>query len=140
VLVADAKSSHTKPIRKRLLYAVLAVVEDVKDRPELYATPRPLGRAFATVPNMPQGYDLGALLDELCRLKLFAIEHHDSGVMLVAAESATAKVEPAKDKPVTLGAKVSADLAARFRDAAVRSGTNVSALIASLITEYLQTV
>jgi hypothetical protein len=59
--------------RRQTLYAVLAVLEDLKKRPEVYATPRPLGRAFDTVPDMPPGCDLGALLDELCRLKLFAI-------------------------------------------------------------------
>jgi hypothetical protein len=77
-----------------------------------------------------------ALLDELVRLKLFTVEHRDFVATLVPAESASAKAEPAKTS-VTVSGTVSPDLAEQFRDAASRAGTNVSALIASLITEYL---
>jgi hypothetical protein len=57
--------------------------------------------------------------------------------MLVPAESASAPPEPAKAKPVTLGGKVSPDLAEQFRAAASRAGTTVSALIAQFAADYV---
>jgi hypothetical protein len=42
-----------------------------------------------------------------------------------------------KAKPVTVSGKVSADLAAQFRDAASRAGTNANALIAQFIADYV---
>jgi hypothetical protein len=50
-------------------------MQHVGENPADYVEPRPLGRAFASVPNMPPGYDCGALTDELERLKLFVVEH-----------------------------------------------------------------
>jgi hypothetical protein len=85
-----------------------------------------LSRAFATVPDMPFAYDVGALLDELARLRLFVVEVRDFDAMLVRAES---RAERAKAKGVTLGAKVTPDLAEQFCAAASRAGTDVSALM-----------
>jgi hypothetical protein len=59
--------------------------------------------------------------------------------MLVPAEMASASLEPAKAKQVTLSGKVSADLAAQFRAAASRNGTNANALIAQFVADYAAT-
>jgi hypothetical protein len=64
---------------------------------------------------MPQRYDVGALIDELIRMKLFVVEMRDFVATLVPAEAASARAEPAKAKQVTLGGKVSEDLAAQAR-------------------------
>jgi hypothetical protein len=69
---------------------------------------------------------------------LAPVEIRDFDAMLVPAESAGEKGEPAaKAKAITLGAKVSADLAEQFRAAASRAGTNVSALIAQFVADYV---
>jgi hypothetical protein len=78
---------------------------------------------------------LGALIAELERLKLFVVEIRDFDALLVPAESASAAPEAAK--PVTVSGKVSADLAAQFRTAASQAGTNVSALIAQFVADYV---
>ena len=57
--------------------------------------------------------------------------------MLVPAELAGAAPERDKAKPVTLGGKVSADMAEQFRDVAARNGTNANALIAQFIANYV---
>jgi hypothetical protein len=86
---------------------------------------------------MPRGYDAGALIDELERLKLFAIEHSDDGATLVPAEFSSAMPGQPKAKQVTLGGKVSEDLAAQFRDAVSRNGINANALIGQFIADYV---
>jgi hypothetical protein len=55
--------------------------------------------------------------------------------MLVPAESAGAATVQPKAKHVTLGGKVSEDLAEQFRPAASRN--NASALIAQFIANYV---
>jgi hypothetical protein len=77
------------------------------------------------------------LLDELARLRLFVVEIRDFDAMLVPAVSVSARPEPAKVKDVTVGGKLSPDLAAQFRDAAARAGTTVSALIAQFAADYV---
>jgi hypothetical protein len=73
------------------------------------------------------------LIDELIRMKLFVIEMRDFVATLVPAEMASTAPEPSKSEArVTISGKVSADLAAQFREAASRSGTNVSAVLARL--------
>jgi len=65
---------------------------------------------------MPRGYDAGALIAELERLNLFAIEHSDDGAMLVPAVYASASPEAARtDARVTLSVKVPVDVAAHAR-------------------------
>jgi hypothetical protein len=64
-------------------------------------------------------------------------EHRDFTALLVPAEIAAQK--PAKSKRETLTTTVDVDVAAQFRDAASRASTNVSALIAALITGYVAT-
>jgi hypothetical protein len=50
---------------------------------------------------MPPAYDAGALLDELMKLKLFAVEIRDNIAMLVPAESVASAQQP-KAERVTL--------------------------------------
>jgi hypothetical protein len=58
---------------------------------------------------------------------------------MLPAESASPKAETAKAKQVTLSGKVSGELAAQFRDAASRNGTNANALIAQFVADYAAT-
>jgi hypothetical protein len=52
---------------------------------------------------------------------------------------ATPKAEPAEVKPVTVSGKVPRDHAERAHAKASRNGTNVSALIATSIADYVAT-
>jgi hypothetical protein len=64
-------------------------------------------------------------------------EMRDFVPVLVPAEVASAKPGQPKAKQVTFSGKVSDDLAARFREAASRNGTNANALIAQFIADYV---
>lgn len=79
-----------KPGRKQELSDFMALLQHVALDPVAYAEPRPLSRAFDAVPAMLLACDVGALLDELARLRLFVVEIRDFDAMLVPAESASA--------------------------------------------------
>jgi hypothetical protein len=132
----DATESGSPPARLTHVRAVLAVMQHVGTNPELFTGPQPVAAVLDAVPSMPLGYDEGALLDELVRMN---VRDRDTRFCrrAGAVEAASAKAEPAKVKQVTLGGKASENLAAQFRDAASRAGTNVSALIAQFIADYV---
>jgi hypothetical protein len=73
MLVSDATNPHTKPARSRLAKAIVAVVQHVARNPALYVGPRP----FESIHDMPPDDNAGALLDELIKLKIFAVETRD---------------------------------------------------------------
>ena len=106
-----------------------------------------LGRQAAGVlPNsLPEsqlypGYDEGALLDELVRLKIFVIEHRDFDAWLVPATSASAAPKKAKASPKdNLTVTVDADVAEQIRNAAKRRGVSVASLLAPVLTEFAAT-
>jgi hypothetical protein len=104
-----------KAARKRELSALMTVLQHVAKDPAAYDEPRPLSRAFATVPDMPPSYDVGALIDELARLRLFVVEIRDFDALLVPATSAGAKAERAR-KPQRK------PLSRRYRRAGPRRG------------------
>jgi hypothetical protein len=99
--------------------------------------PRPVAKAFASVPHMPPRYDAGALLDELIRMNLFVVEMRDFVAMLVPAESASPS-EP-KAKQVTLGGKVSADFLERVRAFAASRGESMTSVTIAALTEHMGT-
>jgi hypothetical protein len=83
---------------------------------------------------------MGALLDALIKLKIFAVETRDFTAMLVRAQSASAESEPLKSAArVTLGARVPADVAAQFREAAKQLGVTMSQLLSRIIADYIVT-
>ena len=84
-------------------------MQHVGMNPEAYANPLPVAHVLDAVPSMPPGYDEGALLDELVKLKIFVVEHRDFTAMLVPAESAAIPKAQKKAASVTVAAKVSPD-------------------------------
>jgi hypothetical protein len=86
---------------------------------------------------MPPDHDAGALLDELMKLKLFAVEIRDSTATLVPAEMASAK--PAKADRVTLATSGTPEFAARVRAFAASQGKKVSDVVHAALTDYLAT-
>jgi pyruvate/2-oxoglutarate dehydrogenase complex dihydrolipoamide acyltransferase (E2) component len=140
-LVADSNNRDIKAAKLAHVRAVIAVMEHVGTHPEAYANAMPVAQALDAVRGMPPGFDEGALLDELVRLKIFVVEHRDFDAWLVPAESATATAEPAKaPSKVNLTVTVAADAVARVRDAARRRGVSVSALLAPVVTEFAATL
>jgi hypothetical protein len=136
LLISDAKDPAMKPRRKRELSALMAVLQHVAKDPAAFAEPLPLSRAFASVPDMPPSYDVGALIEELARLRLFAIEHSDDGATLVPAESARAKPEPAREpQRENLSTTVTGDIKSRVRAEAKLHGITISEMIARSLTE-----
>jgi pyruvate/2-oxoglutarate dehydrogenase complex dihydrolipoamide acyltransferase (E2) component len=140
-LVADSNNHDVKGAKLAHVRAVIAVIRHVGTHPAAYANPTPVARALDAIRDMPRGYDEGALLDELVRLKIFVIEHRDFDAWMVPAESATATAEPAKaPSKENVTVTVAADAVARVRDAARRRGVSVSALLAPVVTEFAATL
>jgi predicted HicB family RNase H-like nuclease len=140
-LAAEANDFDTKPNRLREVRAVLAVMDHVGRNPAAYAEPQPLARAFDTIRDMPPSYDKGALITELERLKLFVVEHHALDAVLVPAESAGAEPEaaPAAPKTAAVASRVPMGVAERLSADAKRRGVSLSALIASVLSDYAAT-
>ena len=84
------------------------------------------------------GYNAGALIDVLERLKLFVVEHRDDEALLAPAASPSPK--PEKDESTTVAARVSREFAAKVRDEETRRGVTVSTSIVSAITDDLANV
>jgi hypothetical protein len=137
--IAETNDPETKPNRLRELRALVAVMQHVGQNPAEYAEPRPVAKAFTSINGMPPRYDVGALIYELVKLKLFVVEMRDFVATLVPAESGSPKPETTGAKRVTVAGKVLPEIDERLRAFAASRRETVSSVIAAAITEYLQT-
>jgi hypothetical protein len=101
----------------------------------MYAEAGPLSQVLDSIPAMPDGYDLGALIEELEKLKVSRVEIRDHVAMLVPAEAQVTRPAHRLSRS-TLSAS---ELADRVRAAAMAAGVSVSAIITSAVAEFLDT-
>jgi hypothetical protein len=104
----------------------------------MYAEAGPLSQVLDSIPAMPDGYDLGALIEELEKLKVSRVEIRDHVAMLVPAEAQVTRPAHRLSRS-TLSASLPNELADRVRAAAMAAGVSVSAIITSAVAEFLDT-